>query len=130
MPNVSIKGGSLDSIIKDAVNVTEAVANQAAATCSEKAAKRAQQQLRTTPIGHTGKYQRGWKVKKEKDGAIVYNAAQPSLTHLLENGHDVISHGVKVGRARAIPHIKPVEEETKRYFEELIVDEIERRLGQ
>ena len=69
-------------------------------------------------------------MKKERDGAIVYNASQPSLTHLLENGHDVISHGVKVGRARAIPHIKPVEEETKQYFEELIVDEIERRLSQ
>lgn len=130
MSNVTVKGGSIEGIIKEAFNVTDAVVNQAASTCSNKAAIRAKNRLRSTPIGHTGKYQRGWKVKKERDGAIVYNASRPSLTHLLENGHDVISHGIKVGRARAIPHIKPVEEETKQYFEELIVDEIERRLSQ
>lgn len=128
MSNVTVRGGSLEGIIEDALKNVESVADQAAITCSEKAAKRAQTRLKSTSPGR--KYARGWKVKKDRDGATVYNASQPSLTHLLENGHDVISHGVKVGRARAIPHIKPVEEETKVYFEELIVSEIQRRLNQ
>lgn len=130
MPNVTVKGGSIESVIKDAFKITDTVVNESALACAQTVARRAQRMLKAAPIGGSGKYNRGWRVKKEKDGAIVYNASQPSLTHLLENGHDVISHGVKVGRARAIPHIKPVEEETKVFFEEIVIDEIERRLGQ
>lgn len=128
MDNVTIKGGSIDEVVAEAFKVTEAVANQAAITCADKAAKHAVSLLRSA-IGGTGRYSRGWKVKREKDGAIVYNAAQPSLTHLLENGHDIIRNGQKVGRARAIPHISVAEEFANRKFEQLITEEIQRRLG-
>lgn len=52
-----------------------------------------------------GRYARGWRVKIEDTDAIVYNATDAGLTHLLENGH-AMPQG---GRSRAIPHIKPVE---------------------
>lgn len=128
MSNVSIKGGSLSKEIMNAFDVTEAVVNQAAETCSAKAARKAKDLLKGAPVGGT-KYNSGWKVKKEKDGAILYQAAQPGLTHLLENGHDIIHNGVKVGEARAIPHIKPAEEMAAEYFEQSIIEEIERRLS-
>lgn len=128
MDNVTVKGGSIDEVVAEAFKVTEAVANQAAITCADKAAKHAVSLLRSA-IGGTGKYSRGWKVKREKDGAVVYNASQPSLTHLLENGHDIIRNGQKVGRARAIPHISVAEEFANRKFEQLITEEIQRRLS-
>lgn len=125
--NVSIKGGSLQAQIMDAFDVTEAVVNQAAEDCSYKAAKKTKELLKGAPVNGT-RYNSGWKIKKGKTEATVYQASQPGLTHLLENGHDIVINGQKVGRARAIPHIKPAEEIGKEYFEELIVEEIERRL--
>lgn len=125
--NVSIKGGSLQAQIMDAFDVTEAVVNQAAEDCSYKAAQKTKELLKGAPVNGT-RYNSGWKIKKGKTEATVYQASQPGLTHLLENGHDIVINGQKVGRARAIPHIKPAEEIGKEYFEELIVEEIERRL--
>lgn len=56
-----------------------------------------------------GKYAKGWKVKKIKDGMmvsyIVYNANDPGLTHTLEHGHVVRNQFGTYGRAEAKPHI-------------------------
>lgn len=128
--NISIKGGkSLQAEIMEAFDITEAVVNQAAEDCSNKAAIRTRDILKGAPINGS-RYNSGWKIKKGKTEATVYQASQPGLTHLLENGHDIVVNGQKVGHARAIPHIKPAEEIGKEYFEELIVEEIERRLKQ
>ena len=43
---------------------------------------------------------------------VLYNAKYYNLTHLLEKGHPLRSGG----RARAFPHIKPVEEELNDKF--------------
>lgn len=83
-------------------------------------AKKALQQL--SPAD-TGKYAKSWAVKKEKGRYIVYNK-KPGLTHLLENGHDIIRDGKKVGRVQGRPHIKPVEE----MVTEDIIKELESRL--
>lgn len=72
----------------------------------------------TSPVRKKGKstgYAKAWKFKKNmkgKTGAIeskVYNE-QGNLTHLLEKEHPIVSNGRVVGRAKAHPHIKPVEE--------------------
>ena len=60
-------------------------------------------------------YSAGWRLKRERgsngiNDVIVYNATNPQLTHLLENGHDVVNAKGKVGRAPAYPHIGPAEE--------------------
>lgn len=57
----------------------------------------------------TGRYAKGWSVKKANGRAVIYNK-EYRLTHLLENGHDVVVNGKKVGHSPAHPHIKPVEE--------------------
>ena len=63
----------------------------------------------TSPKGSSGKYAKSWAVKKTKGTHTIYNK-QPGLTHLLENGHDVIRNGQKIGEAKPHKHIKPVDD--------------------
>ena len=62
------------------------------------------------------KYSKGWKVYKHKtrEGhvkAVVANATEPSLTHLLERGHVLVYFGRRTGRrVPAYPHIAPAYE--------------------
>ena len=66
-------------------------------------------------------YWRGWaKDRKKLDHGlggvfvVLYNKSKPTLTHLLENGHDLVrggkknEGGEKVGWVEAIPHIGKV----------------------
>lgn len=71
----------------------------------------------------TGAYRKGWTLKTERQiinddvaSVTVYNKDKGYLTHLLENGHQKAGGG----RVAAIPHIKPAEEEARRYLEEHI----------
>lgn len=74
-------------------------------------ARDAANKLKATSPKSSGEYARNWAVKKKNGYAVVYNKAPTyRLTHLLENGHDVVRNGEKVGHAPAYPHIKPVEE--------------------
>lgn len=60
----------------------------------------------------TGKkrYASGWRDEKEYVGGFImkhtlHNVNEPTLTHLLENGHVVKNQFGTYDRARAIPHI-------------------------
>ena len=69
-------------------------------------------------FGGTGKYASGWTSQVET-GRIsakltIYNKDVPGLPHLLENGHANRGGGRTPGRA----HIKPVEEELVKQFEQ------------
>lgn len=63
----------------------------------------------TSPDGHRKrrKYRQGWRAKKIGSAWVVHNSTNYQLTHLLEKGHALWQGG----RARAFPHIKPVEEQ-------------------
>ena len=96
----------------------------------KKTTKDAVQELKNASPSGAGKYgswseySSGWKSKKlEKKGyhTVIYNSKKPGLTHLLERGHATRNGG----RTRAFPHIKPVEENTVRQFEDLIRKAIE-----
>lgn len=76
----------------------------------------------------TGAYRKGWTLKTERQlinddvaSVTVYNKDKGYLTHLLENGHQKAGGG----RVAAIPHIKPAEEEARRYLEEHISQVVE-----
>lgn len=74
--------------------------------------------LKTTSPRKRGQYRRNWRLKRETSGKgsafIMYNTGKTaSLTHLLEKGH-ALKQG---GRARAIPHIGPVEKWAVKEYE-------------
>lgn len=62
-----------------------------------------------------GYYRDGWAVRLDRSALrrnqmiyskVVYNKRQPHLTHLLENGHDLVnSEGKVYGHVDKIPHI-------------------------
>lgn len=75
-------------------------------------AKNAVAKLKQTSPKKTGVYAKGWTSKvayesREDIRIRVYNRKKPQLTSVLENGH-AKQNG---GRAEAIPHIRPVEQE-------------------
>lgn len=95
-----------------------------------KTSKEAVQKLRNTSPKDTGKYAKGWTVKKERgrDGietVTVHNKTDYQLTHLLENGHVVRNAKGTYGRTNGIKHIAPVEE----WAASELPLEIERELG-
>ena len=76
-------------------------------------------------------YHKTWDVNAEVDaiGDVkikVWNKKNWQLTHLLEKGHDIVKtrngSKIKVGRARAIPHISVVEEIINNEIEEDIIN--------
>lgn len=84
-----------------------------------KLGRKAVNELKSTSPKKRGKYARGWKSKKLAGSlgnfeSVVYNSTHPGLTHLLEKGHATRNGG----RTAAQPHIKPVEEQVKREYEE------------
>lgn len=126
---VTVKGGELSEIFKEIFDGCEAEINEATKQASKDVANKCVKKLKATSPkskGHTS-YAKSWKSKKIDDGYVVYNE-KAGLTHLLEKGHDVIRNGVKVGRAKAQPHIKPVEEEGKELFIEEVTKEVNRRI--
>jgi len=128
MANITVKG--LDALANDLKAFTEAEIMQASTTAAKKTAEDAVRKLKASSPkskGHT-RYASKWKAKKQDNGYIVYNE-QPGLTHLLENGHDIIRHGAKVGRAKAHPHIAPVERAANEEFVTNVMQELNRRLG-
>lgn len=89
-------------------------------------ARDAANKLKKTSPKAKGEYARNWAVKKELGKATVYNK-KPTyrLTHLLENGHDVVVNGKKVGHANPQVHIKPVDE----WVQEEVPKRLEEALG-
>jgi len=84
---------------------------------AKKVSKKSMEKLKTTsPVGYTGDYAKGWRVKKVGQNYVIHNATDYQLTHLLEKGH-ALRNG---GRTQAQPHIKPVEQRAIRDFEELV----------
>ena len=75
----------------------------------------------------TGRYAKGWRVKKEGGAlgqvstATIYNATDYQLTHLLEHGHQKAGGG----RVEGIPHIAPVEEDLQTAFTKAVREAIE-----
>lgn len=85
---------------------------------AEKKARKARKAIAEGSPKLTGRYQKGWRVKKAYAGPrgirlVIHNATDYHLTHLLENGYQLRGGG----RAPAIPHIAPVEKEINAEYE-------------
>lgn len=129
MSNVTVKG-DLSGLAAELEKYAQAEVMQATEKAAQKTAQDAVKELKAKSPkskGHT-RYASKWKAKKQDHGYIVYNE-QPGLTHLLEKGHDIIRHGAKVGRAKAYPHIAPVEKTANESFIKNTLEELDRRLG-
>lgn len=101
-------------------------------TCGKEIADDTVSKLKRVKFGRydRGKYSKSWAVKQEKsnwgtDSYIIYNKKHYRLTHLLEFGH-VVKNGTKrvVGKAGAIPHIKPMEEWVQNQLPKLLVQKL------
>lgn len=80
----------------------------------QKAARKGAKTLRETSPKRYGKYAKSWTSTKRGTSYVIRNKEHYQLTHLLEKGH------AKVGGGRVAPrvHIKPVEEQAIKEFEE------------
>lgn len=101
---------ALDSAMLGVVNQ----ASEAAAAAVEKTAKDAAKEInKNAKSKFSGKeYSKSWKAKQTSKSPprwTIYSTT-PGLPHLLENPHDIVTHGKKVGRTSGNPHIKPVED--------------------
>lgn len=89
-----------------------------------------QELKRTSPINkrntaNKGRYRRGWRMDIEKGfgtvEAVIHNATDYQLTHLLEKPHLKRNGGITTPQV----HIKPVEEQCIKDFEDKITRKIE-----
>lgn len=117
-----VKIDGLASAVMDALDEYKRLTEDDLEEIAREVAKEGAKKLKeTSPKGSgskKGHYADGWSVKYERVGNgkfrfTVYNRKKPGLTHLLEKGHQLWQGG----RARAIPHIKPVEEWCNEEFE-------------
>lgn len=66
-------------------------------------------------------YIEGWTYRKKDGKYVVHNKKRPGMAHLLENGHDIVVHGIATGkRTRAFPHISEAEKEMQKYVDDLV----------
>lgn len=87
-----------------------------------KTARECASELRNSPDlpVKSGRYKGGWTSTKDKGRWKVYNEKSPGLVHLLEHGHQIISHGSVAGNAPAYPHLEKVENEALAKIKDLI----------
>ncbi len=83
--------------------------------------------VRNTYTIRSGDYNRSWTStnahRKNYVSFIVHNKDHYMLTHLLENGHNIVGrNGTIVGHARAFPHIAPIEQKSNETFTRRVED--------
>ncbi len=118
-----------DAVMKELLKYQK-VTNDDVEKIAKKIAKEGRNRLKqSSPVGKgnkKGHYAEGWTIKEMRTGVnkfsfVIYNKKKAGLAHLLEKGHRLIQGG----RARAIPHIKPVEEWCIKEFEKRVKEMLE-----
>ena len=123
----AIKPEMFAKAVKEYLEIYVEDIGEAVEETSNQIGKEAKEELKQTSPKRTGKYAKGWTVRKDKkkknyNTVKVWNRTNYQLTHLLEFGHATRNGG----RTKAIPHIRPVEEKYKSEFEKQIKEKIRR----
>lgn len=131
--NITVSDGNeLTIAIKKALEDYSEEVGQGVRKAAEKTAREAVQKLKATSPrsddgNADGSYASGWTSKKVRTAAkgdivdiTIHNRTKPGLTHLLEKGHALVNGE----RSRKFVHIKPVEEEAIKKFEERVEEVI------
>ena len=104
---------TIESYLKEYEKDVTLVTQQAVDEVSKEAANKLKQ---NSPRGKSGRYGKGWAVKKGtmrrgQYDSTVYNKAVPGLAHLLENPHRVVDRtGKQHGMSNPQVHIAPVDD--------------------
>lgn len=105
-------------------------ANDAVVATLEEAGKQGVKEVkqRTAAAGIGGKrYKSGLKYDREGYKVTVYNSDQPTLTHLLEDGHQIVIHGHATGkRTKARKHWEPAEDALNQKIGDIFKKEYEK----
>lgn len=123
----TIKPEVFAQAVKDYLEIYVEDIGESVEETSNEIGKEARDELKQTSPKKTGRYAKGWTIKKDKKkknyyAIKIHNKTDYQLTHLLEFGH-----ATRNGRrTKAIPHIRPVEEKYKEEFEKKLKDKIRR----
>lgn len=121
--NVKIGMNSLESAIREALEETRTLTEDALIKATDKTAKETVKRIKNKAPKRSGEYQKGWTSKVTRAagrggyGRTVHNRTRYRLAHLLQNGH-----GGAI-QARPYPHI-PQDEETAELFENNLESEM------
>ena len=130
MSNVEVKGGDLMSQIQKICDTAQIEVMESSREVAKSVSKETVKVLKASSPKNKGGYAQGWKANFDGDGYVVYNAKKPGLTHLLNNGHDIIApNGANVGRTQGDNHIGRAEQEMNQRFVDEVIKDVNRRLG-
>lgn len=126
MTMAPIKGISLEKQMKEITKEIAEGINNAVDEALKEPPKLAKKVIMSGAPKLSGSYRKGWKIKRHRrsKSAIVYNATDPGLAHLLEYGHVTKNQYGQYTRTPAHPHIKPAEEQSVDLFLETIEREL------
>lgn len=122
-----VKPETFAKAVKDYLEIYVEDIGETIEETSNQIGKEAKEELKQTSPKKTGRYAKGWTIKKGRKkknyyAVKIHNKTDYQLTHLLEFGHTTKNGG----RTKAIPHIRPVEEKYKKEFEKRLEDKIRR----
>lgn len=124
----------LDSMVLTLEDYAKGV-DKCLAKASHEAGENAENELhRTSPVGYTGDYRKGWtfgekQIKRGKSyrtELVVYNATKYRLTHLLEKSHRIANKYGSYGKSTPKTHITPAQANAEAKFTSVFRDELAR----
>jgi hypothetical protein len=124
-----IKPENMAAYLSEQLNVYSTEVQEQIEKAIDQTAKELKADIQNASPERTGKYKKGWRIKKVKSNlfasATVYNKPRYYLVHLLEFGRGAGADRTDGGRYSGMtgrPHVKPAEKSAKERLESRIED--------